>query len=153
MSSWSRGREPQLLKPMWLKARSPQQEKPLQWEACALQLESIPCLPQLENSPCLNEDLSQTKKKKKWHLNTSDDLSVIVKRYAGGPHVAPDGPHLSPTLCSVTSLWWFERGPGGSIGTTEVSWCYKSDSRYPPPPSGYNLTIMSGVYLSTHHWS
>ena len=67
--------------------------------------------------------------------------------------MAPEGPHLSSALCSVMSLWWFERGHGEIIGTMEVSWCYKSDSRYPPPPSGYNLTIMSGVYLSTHHWS
>ena len=34
---------PQILKPTTPRAHGPQQEKPLQWEACALQLESSPC--------------------------------------------------------------------------------------------------------------
>ena len=37
------------------------QEKPLQWEDCALQLESSSCLIQLEESPCSSEDPAQPK--------------------------------------------------------------------------------------------
>ena len=39
-------------KPVWhnSRAQAPQQEKPQQWEACALQLESSPCLPSLEEA-------------------------------------------------------------------------------------------------------
>ena len=42
---------PHALEPMrWNK------KKPLQWKACTLQLESLPCLPHLEKSPRSNED-------------------------------------------------------------------------------------------------
>ena len=40
--------------------------------------------------------------------------------------MAPDGPHLSPTLCSMMSLWWFETGHSGSIGTMGMDRSYKS---------------------------
>ena len=47
--SWRcRAHMPQLLSPYVPRALAPQQEKPLQGEACALQLESSPCLLQLE---------------------------------------------------------------------------------------------------------
>ena len=38
-----------------------QQERPLQWEACALQLDSSLQLPQLEKATCSNEDSTQPK--------------------------------------------------------------------------------------------
>ena len=41
----------QLLNAMSPRAHASRQEKPLQWEACALQLESRPCSPQLEKGP------------------------------------------------------------------------------------------------------
>ena len=43
------------------RAHDLQQEKPLQWEACALHLESSPQSPQLEKSLCSNEDPAQPK--------------------------------------------------------------------------------------------
>ena len=43
------------------RAQALQQEKSVQWEACAWQLESGPCLPQLEKSPRSNENLAQPK--------------------------------------------------------------------------------------------
>ena len=55
LSQHSRAHELQLLSPLapateaWApRGYAPQQEKPLQWEACALQLDSSPCLLQLE---------------------------------------------------------------------------------------------------------
>ena len=46
------------------RARALQQETPLQWEACAPQLESSPCLLHLEKSSHSNEDPAQSKIKK-----------------------------------------------------------------------------------------
>ena len=44
-------------------AQAPQQEKPLQWEACALQLESSPHKPQLENTHEQQQKASTAKNK------------------------------------------------------------------------------------------
>ena len=52
---------PHLLKPECPRACAPQQEKLLQWESCALQLESRLHLPQLEKSLPSHEDSAQLK--------------------------------------------------------------------------------------------
>ena len=57
--------EAQLLKSACPRAPALQQEKPLQWEACAPQLESSPCLPQLEKTWEQQWSPSAATKKKK----------------------------------------------------------------------------------------
>ena len=57
----TRGRMPQLLKPLQPTACALQQEKSLQWEAQALQLESSPGSPQLEKSLSGSEDPARPK--------------------------------------------------------------------------------------------
>ena len=51
LSLRSRAQEPKLLKPLSPGGHAPQQEKPLQWEACALQLESSPPLTPTREKP------------------------------------------------------------------------------------------------------
>ena len=46
----------QLLKSSHPRAHAVKQWKPLQWKACTLQLERLPCLPHLGKSPHSNED-------------------------------------------------------------------------------------------------
>ena len=52
-----------VLNAMSSRAHASWQEKPLQWEACALQLESRPCSPQLEKRPEQQRWLSAAKTK------------------------------------------------------------------------------------------
>lgn len=63
-------------------------------------------------------------------LFTQEMEEVGVIQWCVGPCVSQLGPvysaHLLPTLCSMTSSWWFETDHRGSISNKETGECPKS---------------------------
>ena len=74
--NWTEAHTQQLVKPAHPKVYALQQEKLLQWEACALHLQSSSHSLQLEKSPCSSEDVAEPKKKK----STMPNLWMMQKQ-------------------------------------------------------------------------
>ena len=77
--NWTEAHTQQLVKPEHPKVHALQQEKLLQWEACALHLQSSSHSLQLEKSPCSSEDVAEPKKKESTMPNLWDDAKAVLR--------------------------------------------------------------------------
>ena len=109
----SRTQEPQLLKHVYSGACVPREEKSVQWEACALQLDSSPHSPQLEKSPHsnpagpkINEEILFLNRKYQCSKTLSADRLKLRKRV---------GHDWATSLSLFTFMHWKEMASHSSV--------------------------------------